>query len=74
MIEPGRMGAYLALFSEIGAVLLVTILAGALAGHWMDQQLGTRVLFVLAGSLLGLGSGWMVVWRLIRRFLARFDD
>ena len=30
MIEPGRTGAYLALFSEIGIILLVTTLAGAL--------------------------------------------
>lgn len=74
MIEPGRAGAYLALFSEIGFVLLVTTLAGALAGHWLDQQLGVNPLFVLVGLLGGLAAGARFVYRLINRFLASFDD
>ena len=31
----GQTGAYFALFSEIGILLLVTTLCGALAGHWL---------------------------------------
>ena len=46
MIEPGRAGAYLALFSEIGFLLLATTLIGVLAGYWVDQQLGTLPIFV----------------------------
>ena len=42
MIEPGKTGAYLALFSEIGLVLFVLTLGGALGGHWLDEQLGIR--------------------------------
>jgi ATP synthase protein I len=67
------MGAYLALFSEIGFVLLVTTLAGALAGHWIDDQLGTNPIFVVVGFLAGAGLGGMYVYRMISRFLARFD-
>ncbi len=74
MIEPGRAGAYLALFSEIGAVLLVTTLVGSLAGHWVDEQLGISPLALLVGALGGFGSGWVVALRIIARFLARFDD
>ena len=37
----GRASAYLALFSEIAIVLLVTTLLGVLAGYWLDQRLGT---------------------------------
>ena len=48
---------YLALFSEIGLVLLVTTLAGVAAGYWVDQQLGTQPLFVLVGFLAGAGLG-----------------
>lgn len=75
MIEPGRTGAYLALFTEIGFILLVSTLAGALGGHWLDLQLGLGFpVFLLTGLLLGMAGGARVVWRLINRFLASFDD
>jgi len=73
-VEPGRVGAYLALFSEIGLVLLVTTLAGVLVGYWVDTQLGTLPIFVLVGLAAGMGAGAVAVRRLINRFLASFDD
>jgi F0F1-type ATP synthase assembly protein I len=74
VIEPGRTGAYIALFSEIGFILLVLTLAGSLAGHWLDLQLGVNPLFLLIGLLLGMAAGARAVYRLINRFLAQFDD
>ncbi len=73
MIEPGRGGAYLVLFSEIGLVLLVTTLVGTLAGYWLDKQIGTLPVFVLVGLLVGMGAGARAAYRLITRFLARID-
>ena len=73
-MEPGRVGAYLALFSEIGLVLLVTTLAGVLVGYWVDKQLGSLPVFVLVGLAAGMGAGAVAVRRLINRFLASFDD
>ncbi len=70
----GRLSAYFALFSEIGLVFLVTTLAGALAGHWLDGQLGTNPLLVLIGLLGGFGLGAIAVHRLVTRFLAKFED
>lgn len=67
------LGAHLALFSEIGMVLLVTTLAGVAAGYWVDQQLGTLPIFVLAGFLAGVGIGTVGIYRLVTRFLKRFD-
>jgi ATP synthase protein I len=69
VIEPGRGWAYAALFSEIGVSLLVTTLAGVLAGYWVDGQLGTLPLFVLLGFFGGAGSGTMMIYRLVSRFL-----
>jgi len=66
-------GAYLALFSEVGMVLLVTTLAGVAAGYWVDQRLGTLPVFVLVGFLAGVGIGTVGIYRLITRFLKRFD-
>ena len=73
MIEPGKGGAYLALFSEIGLVLLVTTLIGTLAGYWLDKQIGTIPVFVLVGLLVGMSIGARAAYRLITRFLARID-
>ena len=67
------LGAYLALFSEIGMVLLVTTLAGVAGGYWLDQQLGTLPVFVLVGFLGGAGVGAVGIWRMISQFLKRFD-
>jgi F0F1-type ATP synthase assembly protein I len=74
MIEPGRNWAYAALFSEIGLSLLVTTLVGVLVGHWVDQQLGLGVpVFVIVGFLLGAGSGTVLIYRLVSRFLESLD-
>ena len=67
------LGAYFALFSEIGILLLVTTLAGVAAGYWADQRLGTLPVFVLLGFFAGAGSGAVGIWRLITRFLKRFE-
>jgi F0F1-type ATP synthase assembly protein I len=69
----GRAGAYLALFSEIALILLVTTLFGVLVGYWIDERLGTLPIFVVLGLLLGFGAGALVVARLISRFLSRFE-
>ncbi len=66
-------GAYFALFSEVGMLLLVTTLAGVAAGYWADQRLGTLPIFVLVGFIAGVGVGTVGIYRLITRFLKRFD-
>ncbi len=73
MIEPGQAGAYLALFSEIGFVLLVSTLVGALGGYWIDNQLGSLPFLTVTGFLLGAAVGARAMYKLVMRFLARFD-
>jgi ATP synthase protein I len=69
VIEPGRRWAYAALFSEIGLSLLITTLVGVLIGYWVDTQLGSLPVFVLLGFLVGAGSGTVLIYRLVTRFL-----
>jgi F0F1-type ATP synthase assembly protein I len=74
MIEPGRGAAYAVLFSEIGISLLVTTLVGVLLGHWIDEQLKMTIpIFVIVGFLLGAGSGTVMIYRLVSRFLRTLD-
>jgi F0F1-type ATP synthase assembly protein I len=70
----GKAFSYFALFTEIGLVLFVTTLGGALAGRWIDAQLGTSPLFVISGFLLGALLGALANWRLIRRFLDKIKN
>ncbi|MCY7417545.1 MAG: AtpZ/AtpI family protein [Chloroflexi bacterium] len=69
-----RALGYFALFSEIGFVLFVTTLFGALAGHWLDQQSQTNPLFVVTGFIGGAALGAVVDYRLLTRFLKRLDE
>ena len=74
MNDPGKASGYIALFSEIGFILLFTVLAGTLAGYWLDQRLGTIPIFVLVGFAVGFGSGATGCWRLTASFLAKMDE
>jgi F0F1-type ATP synthase assembly protein I len=74
MIEPGRGAAYAVLFSEIGISLLVTTLVGVLVGHWIDEQLQLTIpVFVIVGFLLGAGSGTVMIYKVVSRFLKTLD-
>lgn len=69
-----RALGYFALFTEIGLVLFVTTMVGALAGHWLDEQLQTNPLFVVTGFLGGAFLGAVADYRLLTRFLRRLDE
>jgi F0F1-type ATP synthase assembly protein I len=74
MIEPGRGAAYAVLFSEIGISLLVTTLVGVLGGHWIDEQLNMTIpVFAIVGFFLGAGSGTVMIYRLVSKFLGTLD-
>ena len=69
-----RALGYFALFTEIGLVLFVTTMVGALAGHWLDEQLHTNPLFVVTGFLGGAFLGAVADYRLLTRFLRQLDE
>ncbi|HYK94558.1 MAG TPA: AtpZ/AtpI family protein [Candidatus Dormibacteraeota bacterium] len=73
MIEPGKGGAYAILFSEIGISLLITTLVGVLVGRWADEQLGSLPVFLIVGFLIGAGTGTVMIYRLVSRFLKTIE-
>lgn len=74
MNDLGKTSAFVVLFSEIGFVLLIAVLAGVLGGYWLDQRLGTVPIFVLVGFAIGTVGGAVACWQLIARFLAQMDE
>ena len=52
----------------------MTTLGGALAGRWLDQQLGTYPFILVAGFILGVVLGALADWRLVDRFLKNMKD
>jgi F0F1-type ATP synthase assembly protein I len=38
----------------------------ALLGYWIDQRLGTKVVFTIAGGVLGMVGGMMSLVRMTR--------
>lgn len=66
--------AYLVLFSQIGAMLLVANLGGALLGNWLDGLIGSGPLLFVVGFLGGLAVGSLGAARTVRRALAMIDE
>jgi F0F1-type ATP synthase assembly protein I len=65
--RPNRWRDYsgLALVGEVGLTISLSMLAGVLIGHFIDDKLGTTPIATLIGLLLGLAAGIYGVYRLI---------
>lgn len=67
--EGASMGSnpwqYLALITQIGLTMVISILVGAVMGTYLDRFLGTTAVFTLLFIVLGAVSGFYSVYRLI---------
>jgi len=59
------MWQYLALLTEIGLVIVISILTGVTVGYYLDRFIGTRFVFTLAFLLVGIASGFVSAYRLV---------
>lgn len=61
----------LALLTQLGLTLATPIILGALAGHWIDNKLGTNVLFfvllLVAGIVGGIFSAYQQIMSVTRK-------
>ncbi len=56
---------YLALITQVGLTMVTSVLVGAVIGTYLDRLLGTTAVFTLLLIVLGAGSGFYSVYRLI---------
>lgn len=54
-----------ALISQLGLTIALPIVLGAAAGHWLDEKLGTKVIFFLILLCLGIAGGFAGAYRQI---------
>lgn len=61
----------LAVASQFGITLAVSVVLGFFAGQWLDTQLRTGIIFSLIGVLIGLVGAAVNTVRLYRNLLRR---
>jgi ATP synthase protein I len=44
--------------SQIGLMIVIPIVLGAAAGHWLDEKFGTGIIFFLILLLAGIAGGF----------------
>jgi F0F1-type ATP synthase assembly protein I len=60
--------------SQFGITLAVSVVLGYFAGHWLDDRLGTGIIFTLIGVLLGLVAATTNTVRLYRALLRKGES
>jgi F0F1-type ATP synthase assembly protein I len=63
----------LAVASQFGITLAISVVLGYFVGHWLDERLNTSPIFTLIGVLLGLVAAVLNTVRLYRAFMARVE-
>jgi ATP synthase protein I len=64
----------LAVASQFGITLAVSVILGVVAGQWLDGRLNTGILFTLIGVLLGLVAAATNTVRLYRALLRKTES
>src|SRR5438128_6059931 len=63
----------LAVASQFGISLAVSVVLGYFAGHWLDDRINTGIIFTLIGVLLGLVGAVTNTVRLYRALLRKSE-
>ena len=61
----------LAVASQFGITLAISVVLGYFAGHWLDDRLNTGIIFTLIGVLLGLVASVLNTVRLYQALMRR---
>jgi F0F1-type ATP synthase assembly protein I len=61
----------LAIASQFGITLAVSVVLGFFVGQWLDTRFGTGIIFSLIGVLIGLAAAASSTVRIYQGFLKR---
>lgn len=64
----------LAVASQFGISLAVSVVLGYFAGHWLDDRLNTGIIFTLIGVLLGLVAAVLNTVRLYKALMRKIES
>ncbi|QUH19098.1 AtpZ/AtpI family protein [Alkaliphilus sp. B6464] len=67
MKKKGSVFENLALISQIGISMVVSIMISLYIGKWLDDRLGTGPVFLFIFIIIGIASAFMNVFKLIER-------
>ena len=59
--------------SGLGFYLAICIVGGIVLGVWLDEILGTRVVFLLLGLIAGCAAAFYGAYRMVVPFLGDID-
>jgi F0F1-type ATP synthase assembly protein I len=57
------LGTQIMIASELGSIIVLTVVLGYLGGNWLDGFFKTSPYCVIAGLMLGMGLGLAIVVR-----------
>ena len=63
----------LAVAGQFGITLVVSVVLGYFAGHWLDDRLNTGIIFTLIGVLLGLVAAVLNTLRLYTALMRKSE-
>lgn len=63
----------ISLVREIGLTMIFNVLIGFFTGMYLDRWLNTSFLFIFVGTMLGMVSGFRMVYLLIMKMERRGD-
>lgn len=63
----------ISLIREIGLIMIFSVLIGFFAGMYLDRWLSTRFLFLFIGAMVGMVSGFRMIYLLIMNLERRGD-
>lgn len=64
----------LSLVTQVGLAMAISVIVGIFAGRFLDGVVGTRLLFTILGTLLGVGGGLVHTYRLLQKAMKGEDN
>ncbi len=60
-----------ALVSQLGLVVVISILIPLAAGYFLDKLIGAQIVFKILGLILGVGAGYWNGAKTLKKFLKK---